>query len=116
MNDPHSLGSASNKASTRRPFERHYADTAPLSASAEDIFGFVDDFTKLSSHMSRSSAMTMGGCMRTSFDAAHGHPQECAARRLNCVPVAAHRPSNPIQQMLRPIVTQDGLAQHSDGA
>lgn len=72
MNDPPSLGSASNKAGTRRPFERHYADTATLSASAEDVFGFVDDFTKLSSHMSRSSAMMMGGSMRTSFDAAHG--------------------------------------------
>jgi hypothetical protein len=61
VNDPRSLGFASNNTSAQRPFDRHYADTATLSASAENIFGFVDDFTKLSSHMSRSSAMMMGG-------------------------------------------------------
>jgi hypothetical protein len=61
-----------NESSAEKPFERQYADSATLTASAPDVFACADDFTQLSSHMSRSSAMMVGGYMRTSFDSAHG--------------------------------------------
>ncbi len=57
---------------TPRRYERHYEESAILPARANDIFSYVDDFSRLSSHMSRSSAMMMGGGMDMSFDAARG--------------------------------------------
>jgi hypothetical protein len=51
-----------------RSYERHYAESVTVDASAEDVFSFADDFSKLSSHMSRSSGMMMGGRMQISFD------------------------------------------------
>jgi hypothetical protein len=59
-------------SSTKKPFERQYANSATLMASAQDVFDSVDDSTQLSSHMTRSSAMMIGGAMRTSFDSANG--------------------------------------------
>jgi hypothetical protein len=43
-----------------------------VDASAEDVFSFADDFTQLSSHMSQSSGMMMGGHMQISFDDGRG--------------------------------------------
>jgi len=51
-----------------RGFERHYAASVALNATAEDVFAFADDFTKLSSHMGKSSMMMMGSSMQTSLD------------------------------------------------
>lgn len=55
-----------------RHYERHYAEKVTIPAAAEEIFSHVDDFARLSSHMSRPSAMMMGGSMDMSFDAARG--------------------------------------------
>jgi hypothetical protein len=56
----------------QRSYERQYAESVTVDASAEDVFSFADDFTKLSSHMSQSSGMMMGGRMQTSFDDGRG--------------------------------------------
>jgi Polyketide cyclase / dehydrase and lipid transport len=55
-----------------RSYEWHYAESVTVDASAEDVFSFADDFTRLSSHMSQSSGMMMGGRMQISFDDGHG--------------------------------------------
>lgn len=60
------------KSNTKKPFERHYADSATLAASAQDVFDRMDDFAQVSSHMTRSSAMMIGASMRTSLDSANG--------------------------------------------
>ena len=51
---------------------RHYEEIVTVDASAEDVFSFADDFTRLSSHMSQSSGMMMGGRMKISFDDGNG--------------------------------------------
>jgi hypothetical protein len=43
-----------------------------VDAGAEDVFSFADDFSSLSSHMSNSSTMMMGGRMQISFDDGRG--------------------------------------------
>lgn len=53
-------------------YERHYEESVTLPIGADKIFPFVDDFSRLSSHMSGSSAMMMGGSMGMSFDAGRG--------------------------------------------
>lgn len=53
-------------------YERHYEERVTLRARAREIFPYVDDFSRLSSHMSQSSAMMMGGKMDMSFDDARG--------------------------------------------
>lgn len=55
-----------------RSYERHYEESVTVDASAEDVFSFADDFTRLSSHMSQSSGMMMGGRMQISFDDGRG--------------------------------------------
>jgi hypothetical protein len=60
--------SAADLPASLNNFERHYAETVTLDAKAEDVFAFADDFTKLSSHMDKSSMMMMGSSMQTSFD------------------------------------------------
>jgi hypothetical protein len=55
-----------------RHYERHHEENVILAAGAKEIFAYVDDFSKLSSHMSQSSAMMMGGSMDMSFDDARG--------------------------------------------
>lgn len=59
-------------AASLNNFERRYAESVSLDATAEDVFAFVDDFTRLSSHMGTSSIMMMGSSMQTSFDAGLG--------------------------------------------
>ena len=53
-------------------YERQYSNAVSLKASAEEVFAFADDFSKLSSHMSTSSLMMMGSSMQTSFDGGRG--------------------------------------------
>jgi len=51
---------------------RHYEETALLRARIEDVFGYVDDHARFSSHMSNMSWMMGGGAMDVSVDAGHG--------------------------------------------
>lgn len=53
-------------------YERKYSRAVTLDASADEVFAFADDFTRLSSHMGQSSAMMMGSSMQTSFDERRG--------------------------------------------
>ena len=55
-----------------RRYERHYEEKVILPARTKEVFCYVDNFAELSSHMSQSSAMMMGGSMDMSFDAARG--------------------------------------------
>lgn len=51
---------------------RHCERTILVAALPEDVFEFVDDFSRLSSHMSESSWMMGGGRMTVETDAAKG--------------------------------------------
>lgn len=53
-------------------YKRHYEDGVLISASAAETFAFIDDHTRLSSHMNKSSWMMGGGKMETSADAGRG--------------------------------------------
>ena len=55
-----------------RGYERQYSRAVTFDASAEEVFAFADDFTRLSSHMGQSSAMMMGSSMQTTFDEGRG--------------------------------------------
>jgi uncharacterized membrane protein len=66
------VGTMPEAVQTQRRFERHYAATVTLNAPAEKVFSYGDDFSRLSSHMNKSSMMMVGGSMKTSFDAARG--------------------------------------------
>lgn len=60
------------KLDNNKIYERHYDDSVFIPASATEIFAFIDDHTRLSSHMNKSSWMMGGGRMNTSTDAEHG--------------------------------------------
>lgn len=51
---------------------RHYERSAPVMAPPADVFAFVDDQSRLSSHMSQSSWMMGGGRMEIATDAGRG--------------------------------------------
>jgi Polyketide cyclase / dehydrase and lipid transport len=71
----HSAGDSNSTVeppATQRRYERHYAESVTVDTSAEDVFSFADDFNRLSSHMSQSSGMMMGGRMQISFDDGRG--------------------------------------------
>ena len=51
---------------------RHLECSTVINASAEDVFAFVDDHARLSSHMNESSWMMGGGRMSVDVDAAQG--------------------------------------------
>ena len=51
---------------------RHCEKTSFISASAEEVFAFVDDHSRFSAHMSQSSWMMGGGRMSTALDEAKG--------------------------------------------
>ena len=55
-----------------RGYERQYSQAVLLHASPIEVFEFVDDFAKLSSHMATSSMMMMGSSMQMSLDEARG--------------------------------------------
>ena len=52
--------------------ERHREGSVVISASPEEVFAFVDDQSRLSSHMSESSWMMGGGGMTIEMDDAKG--------------------------------------------
>lgn len=56
-----------------REYDRHADRGAALSASPQEVFSFIDDHTRLTEHMSRSSWMMGGGRVRTEFDELGGH-------------------------------------------
>lgn len=56
----------------RRTYQRHYEDKVEILASARELFSFIDDHTKLSSHMNKSSLMMGGGSMKTMIDEGNG--------------------------------------------
>lgn len=51
---------------------RHYEESKHVSAAPEELFSYVDDHTKFSSHMSESSWMMGGGSMQTTVDEGRG--------------------------------------------
>jgi hypothetical protein len=69
---PVDQGATAGLSAALRGYERQYFEAVTLDASAEDVFAFADDFTRLSSHMGKSSAMMMGSSMKTSFDEGGG--------------------------------------------
>lgn len=50
----------------------HYEKTLGIPASPEQLFAYIDDHRRFSSHMSKSSWMMGGGHMDVSTDEAHG--------------------------------------------
>jgi hypothetical protein len=61
-----------SRSMSLRTYERHYEENVRLPVGADEIFSYADDFSKLSSHMNKSSSMMMGGSMQTSVDQARG--------------------------------------------
>ncbi|HUL89134.1 MAG TPA: hypothetical protein VLU23_13275 [Pseudolabrys sp.] len=57
---------------TAQAYEQHFEENVTPPVGAEKIFSYADDFSKLSSHMNKSSSMMMGGSMQTSVDKAGG--------------------------------------------
>ncbi len=53
-------------------FPLHYESTVALAVPPEVAFRYLDDFKKLSAHMEKPSAMTMGSSMAISTDALEG--------------------------------------------
>lgn len=53
-------------------YERHYEDSVSIPAGAAEVFAYIDDHARLSSHMNKSSWMMGGGRMDTSVDAGRG--------------------------------------------
>lgn len=50
----------------------HHASSISIPASPADVFAFVDDHTRLSSHMSKASWRMGGGHMSIDLDEGHG--------------------------------------------
>jgi len=53
-------------------FSRHYEDAANLKAAPSQVFAFVDDHQRFSSHMNESSGMMGGAKMTTRVDEGRG--------------------------------------------
>lgn len=51
---------------------RHYEDSLATSVSPKELFNYVDDFSRFSSHMSESSWMMGGSTMQISTDEGNG--------------------------------------------
>lgn len=56
-------------------YQRHYEETLAVKASADDVFKFLDDHTRLTSHMSQSSWMMGGGKMVMKADEGRGQKE-----------------------------------------
>ena len=54
------------------PKIRHYEENTLIDISPRELFAYVNDHTRLSSHMNSSSWMMGGGRMYTQIDADHG--------------------------------------------
>ena len=52
---------------------RHYEDSRWIAAAPRDVFAFIDDHARFSSHMSESSWMMGGSRMQVELDDAKGH-------------------------------------------
>src|SRR3989344_9551956 len=52
--------------------QRHYEESTLISASPEELFAYVDDHKRFSSHMGKSSLMMGGGRMDVSTDEGRG--------------------------------------------
>ena len=59
-------------ATQRRNLPRHYEGKVLIGAPIEDVFSHIDDHSRLSSHMNRSSWMMGGGRMDIQVDEGHG--------------------------------------------
>jgi hypothetical protein len=57
---------------SRRESDRHYENKALVRAPLEDVFSHIDDHSRLSSHMNRSSWMMGGGRMEIQVDESRG--------------------------------------------
>ena len=55
-----------------KTFLKHYGENALIGSSPENVFAYLNDHTRLSSHMSRSSWMMGGGRMQTEVDEGRG--------------------------------------------
>lgn len=53
-------------------YTRHYEESKIIPANPAELFAFVDDHSRFSSHMSKSSWMMGGGKMDVSVDAGRG--------------------------------------------
>src|SRR3990172_10608589 len=53
-------------------YSRHYKDSTTVNAPPEEVFAYVDDHARFSSHMSQSSWMMGGGKMDTQVDEGKG--------------------------------------------
>ncbi len=53
-------------------YRHHYGNTTFISAAPRDIFAYIDNHARFSSHMSKSSWMMGGGRMNTSIDSGRG--------------------------------------------
>lgn len=60
------------KSDKNKIYKRHYEDSKLIPVYAAEVFAYIDDHTRLSSHMNKSSWMTVGGRMHTSVDARRG--------------------------------------------
>src|SRR5688572_23510894 len=56
----------------RRDLPRHYEGKVTVGAPIEDVFGHIDDHSRLSSHMNRSAWMMGGGRMEIHVDEGRG--------------------------------------------
>lgn len=55
-----------------KTFKNHYHEDAAINTSSTTLFDYLNDHTRLSSHMSKSSWMMGGGQMTTSIDEGRG--------------------------------------------
>ena len=55
-----------------RQFRRHFADSADIAATAHEVFAYLDNPARLSTHMTRSSWIMGGGKMKISTDEGAG--------------------------------------------
>ena len=61
-------------------FSRRYEDAADLKAAPSELFAFVDDHQRFSSHMNESSWMMGGAKMTTSLDTGKGQSRRFEGR------------------------------------
>jgi hypothetical protein len=57
---------------SNKSYQRHYEEQSRINAQPEDVFAFVDDHSRFSSHMNQSSWMMGGSKMETKTDAGKG--------------------------------------------
>lgn len=60
MTEPKGIGDT-KRADPLSSTTRHYEESTAIPASAQQVFDFVDDHSRFSSHMSQSSWMMGGG-------------------------------------------------------